>query len=76
MYHLKYRVTKMNDDMYHIAKVSIQPIYHDMIQSTSMYICMYVCIYVYMYVCMYVCIIHLEIFNTLYFVIYNKPEIV
>ncbi len=32
MYYLKYRVTKMND-MYRIAKVSIQAIYHDMIQS-------------------------------------------
>ncbi len=36
MYRLKYCVTKMNDTfMYCIAKVSIQPIYHDTIQNPS-----------------------------------------
>ncbi len=34
MYHLKYHVTKMNDTIC-IAKVSIQPIYRDMIQNPN-----------------------------------------
>ncbi len=34
MYRLKYCVTKMNDTIYHIVKVSIQQIYHDTIQQS------------------------------------------
>ncbi len=36
MFPLKYCVTKLNDTIYHIAKVAIQPIYRDMLQSPSM----------------------------------------